>query len=237
MLVGEVFPSSRAGFPTGSVDDGWRAVLLVTGDIDDVLNDYIAQAREIGLVPRPSCSTSPPELFACFAVDDYHDRGIELYLQRGHSQNVPMPLSHLFIRYRRSGHPPERTDVVALDDTYGVDDVWRDVPDDWPPLPGEGHRYEALLTVPDGTELVAPPAFPLTGSVAVFRVTGDPSEVIQAATPRNAALRRVLTRRQEGAQIRTGYASSPSPTGTVNVEVVERPGRPTYLMVEHDATD
>jgi hypothetical protein len=236
-LIGGVFPSFRAGFPADSVDDGWRAVFLVTGEVDEVLNAYTTQARRIGLFPQPRCAESDPGLTTCSGYDESDRRGIELYVQRGAPRGERAPLSHLFIRYRRTGSPPEHANVEAADESYGVGRSGRDVPDYWPPLPNTGRQYEDWLAVPEGTKLAAPPAMPWPGSVAVFWVTGDPFDVVQAATPRGAGVRRVLSREQAGARITTGYANSPSPTGTVTAEVVERPGQETYLLVEHDATD
>jgi hypothetical protein len=113
------------------------------------------------------------------------------------------------------------------------------VPDDWPRLPEAGEQYERSLTVREGSELLTHPAMPWSawGSVAVFRVTGDPRAVVESFLNGRAGAERFRTRDQDGARIRTAYTNSPSPSGSVWAETVERDGQTTYLIVEHDATD
>jgi hypothetical protein len=125
---------------------------------------------------------------------------------------------------------------VPADETYDVPEALRRVPEGWPALPGTGQPYEERFVVPDGARLAAPPAMPWPGSVAVFRVTGDPADVVEAAVPRGAS-RRTSQRTQGGADITSVIDFAPSPYGSVTAEVVDRPGRPPLLLVEHDATD
>jgi hypothetical protein len=236
VLVGGVFPSFRAGLRPGDADEGWRALLLVTGDVDRVLDAYTTQARRVGLFPQVRCDASAPALLTCAGDDGTDARSIDLRLQRGDPGRGRPPLSHLFIRYRRTGPSPRREEAVPADGTYGVPRELRDVPEGWRALPRSGRQYEDRLVVPDGARLIAPPGAPWPGSVAVFEVTGDPPAVVEAAVPRGS-VRRVSRRSQQGAEIATVYGSDVSPYGTVIGEVVERRGRTPLLLVEHDATD
>jgi hypothetical protein len=239
VLVGEVFPSSRAGLSSDTIDDGWRALLLVTGDLEQVLNAYTTQARAIGLFPHPRCVETPDGVLACTGFADETNHAIEIWLQRGRAEEAGSPVSHVFLRYRRTGPEPAGRDAVPAEDSHDVSAPWDVVPDGWPELPKPGERYEHSLAVPEHTELLAHPAQPWSawGSVAVFEVTGDPRPVVESLVGGRGRAGRPAVRESHGARTTSGYTINPSPAGTVWAQAVERDGRPTYLMVEHDPTD
>jgi hypothetical protein len=239
VLVGPVFPSSRAGVSQETIDEGWRALLLVTGDLEDVLNAYVTQARAVGLFPQPRCDEGTEGLLACTGVDDEATRGIEMWLQRGRGEDAPNPVSHLFLRYRRTGPQPRRSKAVPAAESYHLGSAWDDVPSEWPALPKSGQRYEHSLTVPEGTELLAHPATPWSAgsSVAVFRVGGDEGKVLAGLVGGRGRAGRSLERESNGIRIASGYTTNPSPAGTVWAETVSGGEQPSYLMVEHDPTD
>lgn len=193
VLVGRTLPTGVAlelnGVPLE--DAGWRALLVVTGSVPGVVEDYTRQAAANGLLLEPInvggyCNVIDAT-FTCDAVaedgpvDD--GRRLTLRLWRAGASALRGPVSHLFLQYSETGSPSRATAVEPPTIAPFAD---QPLPTDWPALPGPGQPYEVTgaspLRVVDGSRLLAPPSPSVNctsrGSTALFAVTKDPRDVI-----------------------------------------------------------
>lgn len=260
ILLGETFPIGVAFEYNGRPveDRGFSASLLVTGDARRVLDAYAAQAAVIGLplsrdntlgicrdddlakafVCTASASQGPPD----------HGRGVRLTLWRGAAVGDRAPLSHLYLVYSEIGEPPFEgpVDEEGTDDGPGVGNP--PLPRDWPALAEVGEPYESGIAQPPlrvepGTELVAHPSLsgtcgPSTGSTAVFRVTGDPREILVAlAEQQFGGQNDASPVRKEDVDDVELLKISWTNGGSYTVTAAIRPGEPTWMLVDHCVSD
>lgn len=165
-------------FPN-ELDDGWRAVLLVTGDVGAVLEAYRRQAAAAGLPFRaaPTCEDTGDTL-TCGArgVSDDGRRALEVAVWRGRvgHDSTPVSHAHLELSEPKAPSPPRERpfDGPILAASPPLPTGWD--------LPDVGERFLDELTVEPDSELVAPVA-PVPGGVrAVFRIHAHPVEVMRA---------------------------------------------------------
>lgn len=246
LLLGAVLPSGSAGSFGGVPieDDGWRAMLLMTGDARDVFDAYAEQAAAIGLsvVPeRPGGMCSVEDgVFRCSGVGEagsFFDRSIQIALWRAPLEGDRRPLSHLLLQYRQAGPNPDRESDSA--DYTG--DQWNGnppLPEDWPDLPDVGEPYDpdyGGLRVEEGSQLVAHPARSSIcppGTTALFHVTGNPAGVVSAYVAQLPSDGGSLNeRRDDGATVfSTGWNAGGDSYGAA---AFVRDGEPTYLLIDH----
>ena len=252
VLLGDPVPTGVAFEHRGEpIDDrGWRALLLVTGDAGEVLESYARQAAAVGL-PLTSrygegrCVDDFTSVVTCDlrgqVGSDFDGRSIALELQRGTARSRHAPRSHLLMSYSETGEPPYRTSPVDVCPRCR-DVVPPPAPTGWPPLPAVGERYESTGNrraglVEPGSHLVAHPAsLAIAGTVALFVVTDDPEEVLDRYMAQQGADQVFEERRRDdGATvIRRSWRAG---GGEYDADVVIRDGRPTYLLMEHYASD
>jgi hypothetical protein len=180
-LIGRVFPHESASLNAR----GGSAVLLLTGDVQDVLDAYVSQADAVGVVLNPSCESSRRKV-TCRASGASAKIAIELFLRRDASPKV----SHLLFSYYQATQGFPQPFPTAPSARVRPEHVR--LPRGWSPLPATGQRFGAGYVSPDlearglrlvkGSELVAPVAAARCatgGFVAVLRVSGEPDRVIE----------------------------------------------------------
>lgn len=200
-LIGVPVPLGTTVVQDGEpvTDEGWTAYLFVTGDPEDVLVSYLAQAEEQGLTPAPlpdwepfgeEGDDSPVEwarcgagggaaYFRCAATAwDGGDRCLDAELIRSDSASH-LELTLMLNQWSDTcGNP---TGVPAKADG-GVPDV----PEQWPDRPRTGEEFGAPweylsdVVVQDGSEVIAAPVpgAACGGVTAVLAVNGDPEAVL-----------------------------------------------------------
>jgi hypothetical protein len=172
-LVGPPFPQAQR-------DGGWRAVLLVTGEIDGVMNDYVRQARALGLqVDAPRCQVHGSGASCKFegaAGARDSSRLITAALERGPGFT---PRSHLFLSYFDLRGPDRGTPDERDARVDNIPNVL--LPSDWPVLTAaEGGFFGAAVRLAKGTRLVAPQMDFGPGEIyAVLAVTSDGDDVLE----------------------------------------------------------
>jgi hypothetical protein len=131
VLLGEVLPDG-AVFGGGAVGQvpGWRALLLVHGDLSEVLDDLTGQATDLGLEPyqndlySPGCTATdyqPPEgLVECREAWQNDDLWVDATIWRGvvpagFSSETARPVSLLTLQLGRLGAagPPTSPAIPA----------------------------------------------------------------------------------------------------------------------------
>jgi hypothetical protein len=258
VLLGAPFPTGIGIEYRGEPleDAGWSALLLVTGEGRAVFDAYAAQAEAVGLpLSRAStlgmCADDPHEdTFHCsgFAQQGHADDGrwVRVELWRGPGRTDGPGFSPLFVQYSEIGDAPDEGAVQR----GRADDDGRPAPGlsrDWPPLPEPGEPYEATsgqtpLRVPPGARLVAHPGpsgtcGPGGGSTAVFRLTGDPREVLdevshQVGTNDVFGLRE--SREGDADLLVLGWSQE---GGSYTAWAIVPDDGPAHLMVDHCGVD
>lgn len=243
VLLGTVFPHQR--YDTG--ERGWSAVLLLTGEANEVPGAYVDQAATAGLPlvsggEKPSCFLQH-SVWSCRATaraafgDAY--RSLIVHTQQAPQRGSRPPLAHVLLRYDQGGDDP----LPALQ-AVGRPDVAVAAPASpsrqWPPLPSSGAQFEfgygGFLTVVPGSALVAPPADEsLGGWISVVRLdAGRPAETIDAYARQGLGSGRFLSTEpfdRDGATVLS--ASWNVDGGEVRATAVSKPGRPAYLLLSH----
>ena len=209
-LVGGAIPTGVTGTLNGVpvADQGWTALLVVDGDAEDVVENYIAQAEAQGLHLR-----QPPEMVtvdgepivigppghtwarcAGAANSDYvcgahlqsvgrtSPRSVSIELTRGGTPE--RPLSHAVVTYATTDLAWEHGGSDAFGDPAAIDP---DAPSSWPTPPSAGESLDSGqgplgdLTVEPGSEVAGPPyGDGYTATLAVLEVTDDPEAVLDA---------------------------------------------------------
>jgi hypothetical protein len=200
-LLGSRFPEVSSIY-RGTPRLGWSAVLLVDGDPGQVLRAYVAQSEAQGMrtqILGGACFRTG-RLIQCTLSREAGPldapAGHRLYVKLLRSQSgVPGPFaSHLLLQYEQWGDPsllPQETVTSTPDVSDPVAGVSFGPPPQQPgrattgePIidPRYGPRDRGVITVEDGSQLLAPPAPEVCttgGYQGVFRVTGDPRDVVE----------------------------------------------------------
>jgi hypothetical protein len=174
---------------------GWRALLLVHGDLYRVLDDVRAQAARSGMPASlmPTGCTTYPGVLECrvdahspgFVEHPARGAGLSALVTRGPGGAGRPPTSHLLLSYSEVQPATARKPLdapPAIDRTEPVPPF----PDHWPALLQPGDRFGSISgeswVVEDGTRLVGPPSYTAVcatgGFDAVFEVTGDAEHVV-----------------------------------------------------------
>jgi hypothetical protein len=253
VLLGAVEPTGPTRSVNGVIvpERGWRALLLVTGDPYDVLDEIRAQAARTGmpgsLMPRCEANTHL-RWFECevdayspgFFEDPARGAGFFARLTRGPGNAELGPMSHLLLSFseiqpatpRQPEEPP-----APMDRTEPVPPF----PVDWPPplQPGDPFgtiRMETWL-IEEGTRLVGPPSYTAVcatgGFDAVFEVTGDAKRVVDGYARQFEARSFGPVRGDWDVDLPGGpSASFTGPgAGEVSARTVDGPGGRTYLWL------
>lgn len=249
-LIGDPIPTGVAVVRNGQpiIDDGWTATSIVTGgDPTGIIDAYMREAAEVGLVEQPGTGCTS-------------ERGVAMCsgFARSPDVNEPRSVSVTFVRGRSedvySDHVVVRFSTIDLYWNYGGETYTQPgdavpAPTEWPPLQSVGEPLgtagETTHAVPvqEGSRLAGPPRLNLDdttgGVVAILEVTDDPRAVLQTYVDHLDDLG-VEGSPPEGlvigdAQVTTAH-SSEAGGDHFNFTLVERPGRPTWLAIEgsHD---
>jgi hypothetical protein len=185
VLLGPTFPAADRSGRNG----GFLALALVTGDPVAVFNDYLEQARALGMVPAPGGCFGNPQRINCvnLLADSRDGESLLVVLTRGPGAGYG-PVSHVALRYLPPGTPDLSTaeprpvpptaplPVVPLPDGPVARPPSTDIAVAVRPAGSEP------VPLVDGTELVGPPGpcgCAVDGWSAVLRVTGDPRQAVQ----------------------------------------------------------
>jgi hypothetical protein len=169
-------------------DEGFKAWLLVTEPIRDVIDRYRTQAIDAGFEMSPIQCEGASEGLRCstvcqlrctspYTVDYKHGRGLEVAGTQGSNQR---PVSYLTINYREIGEAPyPGADSVPPADPppHGRPG---DVPEEWPPLPSVGdpiHSFDDLKVAP-GTLVLADGLIEPGATTSIFEVVDDVETVM-----------------------------------------------------------
>jgi hypothetical protein len=248
VLLGTTFPSRTSYLD----DDGFRALLLVTGPFREVFTAYARQAAAIGLPLAPDYGPSycsPDRVYLCSGRggrDRFAGRSAWVRAWRRAGRPDQPPVSHLYLQYRDVELPPDsplgtvvppqpRPDVGEPPETG----AWLRLPEDGEPVEPRGDGQEPLL-LPEGAQLVAHRGLgtcsPHTGSTLVLR-TEAPDEVIERIleqypdrTP-GAEEERV----EDGARV--VHRTWGSGGGGFDLLAVTRPDEPTYVLIDRCPVD
>lgn len=195
-LLGHTFPSVIAGYHNDEPiqDDGWVASLLVTGDLDDVLAAYRAQANAAGLPLRAIATNCGTEgsLTRCSAqgFGGTPDDPRSILLEADVGEIDGNPVSHLTLTYfdvevTTDGtiFPPVPPDPASAPPLRAR----ARPPTDWPAEPTGDGRFGTRLTdgerfrLEPGSEMVGPvhrKGYGFVSFVAVLAVDGDAEAVV-----------------------------------------------------------
>lgn len=209
VLVGTVFPDGIAS-PFGEItDEGWWALLFVSGEPSEVLEAYLAQAEAIGMA-RVAVPEGGPEFLredlpadaqrytACGVASEGGPGGYScsgLALTDGGA-----PCLHVNLVRRPTGDTVESSLQLryVIGEGGCVADGFHTIgdpdapapplPKDWPELPAEGERLGAAfgmladVEVAEGSGVAAPPFGDggCGGSAAVLTASEDPMAVLEA---------------------------------------------------------
>ena len=191
VAVGDAFPLGAlvavAGEPIE--DDGWRAYLVVTGDLVAVVEHYRREARQLGVALQParSCGVHP----AAIAISDDPQRGTLLCeASGGDGRRIdvrvrvlrgaePRPASWAIVevnKSRVSGQDPGTARPMLFEE------VAPQLPETWSPLAGAGDTF-AFGTRPDALKVEpgsrgAAPVFDDLRCFALVLVVNDDPEVV-----------------------------------------------------------
>jgi hypothetical protein len=250
-LIGDPIPIGVAVVRQGQpiIDDGWTGTSIVAGgDPIGIIDAYMRQAEEVGLIQEPGTGcTHQVDLATCSAFarspDANEPRSVSVTFVRGHSEDVYS--DHVIVRF-------STTDLDWIHGAAGHDarpDAAVPAPDAWPPLQSVGDPLgtagETTHAVPvqEGSRLAGPPRLNLDdttgGIVAILEVTGDPRSVLQTYLDYMAELGVEGSPPQVleigDADVTTAYRSEAG-GDHFTFTLVERQGRPTWLAIEgsHD---
>lgn len=249
-LIGDPIPLGDTAVRAGQqiVDQGWTATLIVDGgDPIELVDAYVRQAEDTGLVRELGTRCDFDDVVTCSAFarspDVIEPRSVSATFVRGHSDDVYS--DHVIVRYstaddywhhggRERNSPP---------------DAPLPAPAEWPPMPSAGDRLgtagETSRGVPlqEGSRLAGPPRLNLDdttgGIVAVLEVTGDPRSVLRAyldyMEDEGIDGRSPDVLEVGDAEVTTAEWSEAG-GDHFDFTLVERQGRPTWLLIEgsHD---
>jgi hypothetical protein len=177
------------------IDDGWRALLLLTGDPSDTLRSMLRQAAERDLRLSEAVCSASDLVFKCRQVFGrlHGGRLQELRVHVARTlDDAPEPASEVVLVY--TDRVARSTDTELFDPhPRGVDASGRvtvvvpSVPTDWRPLELEGAlldlRYGEYppLRIERGTDLASPLwSGRCDGFLAILDVRGHPRDVLNA---------------------------------------------------------
>lgn len=242
-LLADPFPTPRPPSTAGGGRRGWTAQILVTGDPDRVLAAYGTQAHRLGLpVPSWRCdrSGSPDDDVAtvmcnAWSGDSKQGRTLGLRYLRAGRATGRAPRSHLLISVDTEG-------AAAPGVGSGAPDVGDAVPLPWGTLATVGQAFEPGtynnpgMAVAPGSSLVGPPDQPsVTDLRAILRVDGHLATVIDAYKREGNSVDATHRRLDLGDVTVDEYYWTNGDTYTLTS--YQRPGRPTWLVVEHGGGD
>ena len=247
LLLGDVFPDTRPGQGV-TPEAGWSAYLVVTGDATAVLTAYADQVEAAGYAPMAIQCRDDEEVQRCSGGGrSSPDKGesFTFEYQRAGSGPGGGPVSHLVLQYSKTTPTDTGVPGIAPAPTEVPPPLLPAFAPSWPALPAEGEPYEVdplprqppPLTVLPGVELVAHPWFSECcgtpgSSQAVFRVTGDPRNVLSSYLEGRNGTR---SERTEGdATVLVGRGNDGH---SYDMEIVLRPGEPTYMSLTHVPMD
>ena len=258
-LIGDPIPAGVDLLLNGEpvMGAGWTARFTAQGDADAIMRAYLRQADELGLeelpVTEPKAAESeeyhsqPDRYGTCATVRSrtwchavarspqlQPTRTMTLDLVRGSSSD--QPISHLTLSYSTTERAWSHAEGSAYGDTMAP---LAPPPAAWPPLPETGASFGphlvalGRLAVAPGSQLAAAPLIDRhDGSVAILEVTGDPAQVLSAYRDQllDAVGEASEPDRLEvaGTTLTTIYASEAG-GDHYELQLVQRPGRPTWL--------
>src|SRR5829696_3603827 len=113
MLLGSTFATGpQIELNARSIpNDGWEAVILVTGDVERVLTEYIEQGRRLGIPIGPLRCDEPRssgEAESCEFSGSVGKAGRSRGLRGDFARWPVTPISHLFLTYSEPRHRSRR---------------------------------------------------------------------------------------------------------------------------------
>lgn len=249
-LVGDPIPIGVAVVRNGQpiLDEGWTATSVVDGgDPVAIVDAYMGQADRAGLIEqRGTGCTMELDVDVCSAFarspEGAEPRSVSATVVRGRREDVLS--DHVILRYS--------TTDISWDHGQRNNGQWNltaPAPATWPPLVpvgeplGTAGETRHSVVVQEGSRLAAPAHLNLDdatgGIVAMFEVTGDPRSVLQAYLDHLTDLGLDTSTPQEleiGDAIVTSASPSEAGGDHFTLTLVERSGRPTWLVIEgsHD---
>lgn len=247
-LLADPFPAQSSPGPSGVEQDrGWAAQILVTGDPARVLAAYARQARRLDLpVPHVSCEqrsrpdTGEDPAFSCLgaSADQENQRTFQMHYEWSGRSPGRGPLSHLEITYQ---NPVGASRAPGHGSGTEVGEVRLEVGDasflPWGPLLTVGQAFEPGtgnnpgMAVAEGSRLVGPPGT----RQAILRVDGDLKTVVRSYLREGNSTDVSHRRYRDDGFIVDDYCWTNGDGYTVTS--YQRPGRPTWLVVEHSEGD
>lgn len=247
VLVGTTFPAVDEPVP----NPGFSALLLVTGSFQEVFDAYRRQAAELGVQVRPGNAETRQfcwEVSGAFTcggsgniTSDVAGPTVSMTADRGPQRGDRPPVSHLLLGYEDAG--PGEPGPPVTPRRWQPEPGVPPLPDGWPELAEEGEAYgpgkgQEPLRVPEGTELVAPPATPTPrcfgGSTVVLRTEEDPEVVVDRIVPDDAFSASRDRWSEDGGDFMEVYWTDGS---SWILRSSTRPDEPTYLLLDHCAAD
>jgi hypothetical protein len=251
-LIGDPIPAGIAGYTNDvpNLDDGWVATSVVDGgDPRQIVEDYLVQAEQAGLVRQPRTGCLRQRLLRCrgFArsADPTEPRSLSIETIRGQVEDTVS--DHVVVRYSTADLYWD----VGGSGEQGDDPEADLAPVDLPPLQavgepiGTGGTTDANVLIQPGSRLAGPTHRSLDvgngGVVAILEVTGDPREVLDRYLDHIVSLEDGFEASEpesidaDDAVLTTANAGESGGDSFV-LALVERPGRPAWLRIEglHD---
>ena len=250
-LVGDPIPIGVAVVRNGQpiLDEGWTATSVVDGgDPVAIIDAYMDQAERAGLTQQPGTGcTLEVDVAVCSAFarspEVAEPRSVSATVVRGRREDLLS--DHVILRYSTTDlswdHGQQRNDREP--------NLTTPAPTTWPPLVpvgeplGTAGETTHAVVVQDGSRLAAPAHLNLDdttgGIVAMLEVAGDPRSVLQAYLDHLTGLGLDASTPQDleiGDAVVTSASPSEAGGDHFTLTLVERPGRPTWLVIEgsHD---
>jgi hypothetical protein len=250
-LIGDPIPIGVAVLYQGQpiVDEGWTATSIAAGgDPIEIIDAYMRQAEDAGLVqqPRTGCARDlDVTICSAFArsTDAAEPRSLAATVVRGGRDDVLS--DHVVVRFSTTDLYWEHGQVGGPGDqdlTIPASTAWPPLASVGEPLGTAGETTHAVV-VQEGSRLAGPPRLDLDdatgGIVAILEVTGDPRSVLQTYLDHLAQLG-LEGRTPEVLEIGDAVVTTAYPAEAggdhFTITLVERSGRPTWLVIEgtHD---
>src|SRR5918994_5860615 len=190
-LIGDPIPIGVAVVYQGQpiVDEGWTATSIAGGDPIEIIDAYMRQAEEAGLVEQAETGcTRDLDVTICSAfarsTDAAEPRSLAATVVRGGREDVLS--DHVVVRFSTTDLYWEHGQVGGSGDR----DLAIPASTAWPPLASVGEPLGTAgetthaVVVQEVSRLAGPPRLGLDdatgGIVAILEVTGDPQSVLQS---------------------------------------------------------
>jgi hypothetical protein len=250
-LIGDPVPGGTAYYTNNEpvIDDGWTATMVVEGrELTEIVDAYLRQAEDNGLkiVTSPRCGLDVKVTICTgFARSNSESDFTTLTVQALRGMRADVVSDHVVVQF-------STLEVTwSAGERLQTSGVGAPIPDPvgWPPLPAVGDTLGTAgevtrsVTIERGSRLAGPPRLNVndtTGGIyAVLEVTGDPSEVlhryVQQLTRSGLSGPSEVVETAGDAQLTKVWLDEAGGDG-FKLTLVERPGRPKWLIIEgsHD---